>query len=114
MQVQALVQLVAAGKFGCVQFPHWFTVRRAHIRFLEQLRDRSDWPLAIEFRGGGWMTGNYRAETLAVLGRLDLAYVVVDEPQGFRSSTPPVVAATSRSPWSGSTATTPRPTRSRT
>ena len=63
MQAQALAPLAAAGKLGCVllQFPHWFTARRAHIRYLEQLRDRSDWPLAIEFRGGGWMTDNYRA-----------------------------------------------------
>jgi uncharacterized protein YecE (DUF72 family) len=51
--------------------------------------------LAIEFRGGGWMTDNYRAETLALLERLGFSYVVVDEPQGFRSSTPPVVASTS-------------------
>lgn len=41
------------------------------------------------------MTDNYRAETLALLERLGFAYVVVDEPQGFRSSTPPVVASTS-------------------
>jgi uncharacterized protein YecE (DUF72 family) len=41
------------------------------------------------------MTDNYRAGTLALLEKLGLAYVVVDEPQGFRSSTPPVVAATS-------------------
>ena len=86
MQAQALALLVAAGKLGCVlfQFPHWFTARRAHIRYLEQLRERSDWPLA----------DNYRARTLAFLEKLGLAYVVVDEPQGFRSSTPPVVALT--------------------
>jgi uncharacterized protein YecE (DUF72 family) len=69
MQVQALAPLVAAGKLGCVlfQFPHWFTARRAHIRYLKRLRARSDWPIAIEFRGGGWMTDNYRAETLSLL-----------------------------------------------
>ena len=97
MQAQALAPLAAAGKLGCVlfQFPRWFLARRAHIRYLEQLGERSDWPIAVEFRGGGWMTDNYRAETLALLERLGFAYVVVDEPQGFRSSTPPVVAATS-------------------
>ena len=97
MQTQALAPLAEAGKLGSVlfQFPHWFTARRAHIRYLEQLRDRSDWPLGVEFRGGGWMTGNYRASTLSFLEKLGIAYVVVDQPQGFRSSTPPVVAATS-------------------
>lgn len=39
------------------------------------------------------MTDNFRARTLALLEKLHLAYVVVDEPQGFRSSTPPIVAA---------------------
>lgn len=60
MQVQALLPLAAAGKLGCVlfQFPRWFTAWHAHIRHLEQLRDRSDWPIAVEFRGGGWMTNN--------------------------------------------------------
>jgi uncharacterized protein YecE (DUF72 family) len=41
------------------------------------------------------MTDNYRARTFALLEKLGMAYVVVDEPQGFRSSTPPVVASTS-------------------
>lgn len=41
------------------------------------------------------MTDNYRARTLSFLEELGAAYVVVDEPQGFPSSTPPVVAATS-------------------
>ena len=41
------------------------------------------------------MTDNYRAKTLGLFEKLGLAYVVVDEPQGFRSSTPPVVASTS-------------------
>jgi hypothetical protein len=29
------------------------------------------------------MTNNYRARTFALLEKLGLAYVVVDEPQGF-------------------------------
>jgi uncharacterized protein YecE (DUF72 family) len=41
------------------------------------------------------MTDNYRASTLSFLEKLGMAYVVVDEPQGFRSSTPPIVASTS-------------------
>ena len=30
----------------------WFTARRDHIDYLKRLRDRSDWPIAVEFRGG--------------------------------------------------------------
>jgi uncharacterized protein YecE (DUF72 family) len=77
------------------QFPHWFTARRDNIDYLQQLRERVEWPIAIEFRGGGWMTDNYRARTLSLLENLGMAYVVVDEPQGSRSSTPPIVASTS-------------------
>jgi uncharacterized protein YecE (DUF72 family) len=97
MQGQALAPLIAAGKLGCVlfQFPRWFTARRDHIDYIQRLRENSDWPIAVEFRGGGWMTDNYRAKTLSLLEKLGVAYVVVDEPQGFRSSTPPIVASTS-------------------
>ena len=97
MQSQALAPLIAAGKLGCMlfQFPRWFTARRDHIDYLKRLRNRSDWPMAVEFRGGGWMTDDHRARTLSLLETLGFAYVVVDEPQGFRSSTPPVVASTS-------------------
>ncbi|MFO1152735.1 MAG: DUF72 domain-containing protein [Rhodospirillales bacterium] len=96
MQAQALAPLAAAGKLGCMlfQFPHWFTARRDNISYLQRLREWSEWPLAVEFRGGGWMTDNYRTRTLSFLEKLGFAYVVVDEPQGFRSSTPAVVAAT--------------------
>ena len=76
------------------QFPHWFTARRDNIDYLQRLRERTAWSIAVEFRGGGWMTDNYRARTLSLLEKLGMAYVVVDEPQGFRSSTPPLVAST--------------------
>jgi uncharacterized protein YecE (DUF72 family) len=97
MQTQALAPLAAAGKLGCMlfQFPHWFTARRDNIDYLQRLRERTAWPIAVEFRGGGWMTDNYRARTLSLLEKLGMAYVVVDEPQGFPSSTPPLVASTS-------------------
>jgi hypothetical protein len=35
------------------------------------------------------MTDNYQARTLALLKKLGMSYVVVGEPQGLRSSTPP-------------------------
>ena len=115
MQVQALAPLVAAGKLGCMlfQFPHWFTARRDNVDYLQRLRERTPWAIAVEFRGGGWMTDNYRARTLSLLEKLGMAYVVVDEPQGFRSSTPPIVASTGPLAVSGSRGTMPRHTKSR-
>jgi hypothetical protein len=41
------------------------------------------------------MTDNYLARTLSISEKLGMSYVVVDEPQGFHSSTPLVVASTS-------------------
>jgi uncharacterized protein YecE (DUF72 family) len=54
------------------QLAHWFTVRRDNIDYLQQLRERLKWPIAVEFRGGGWMTNNYRARTLSLLEKLGI------------------------------------------
>jgi uncharacterized protein YecE (DUF72 family) len=94
----ALEPLRAAGKLGAVlfQFPPWFTRSRAGIAYLEELAARTaGWPVAVEFRGGGWMSDEAAAKTLRLLEELGLAYVSVDEPQGFDNSVPPVAAATS-------------------
>jgi uncharacterized protein YecE (DUF72 family) len=94
---KALAPLADAGKLGAVlfQFPPWFTRSRAAIDYLAEIRERlPDWPLAVEFRGGGWMVEGAAARTLRLLDELGLSYVSVDEPQGFDSSTPPVAAAT--------------------
>ncbi len=93
---EALAPLAEAAKLGCVlfQFPPWFRRNRANTDYLRQLPDRLPYPLAVEFRGGGWMDESARKDTLALLEDLELAYVVVDEPQGFRSSTPTVLACT--------------------
>jgi uncharacterized protein YecE (DUF72 family) len=93
----ALEPLAAAGKLGAVlfQFPPWFTVSAGHADYLRALPERlPGFRLAVEFRGGGWLEGAAAASTLDLLEEAGLAYVCVDEPQGFRSSTPPVVAAT--------------------
>ena len=93
----ALMPLHSAGKLGAVffQFPQWFTNRRDNREYLDQLPERlPDYQLAVEFRHGSWLDGDSAGKTLKQLERLGLAYVSVDEPQGFASSVPPVVAAT--------------------
>jgi hypothetical protein len=60
------------GAVQLFQFAHWFTVRRDNIDYLQQLRERLKWPIAVEFRGGGWMTNNYRARTLSLLEKLGM------------------------------------------
>ncbi len=93
----ALLPLHSAGKLGAVflQFPKWFTNRRDNRRYLDSLADRlPEYDVAVEFRHGSWFSGESGPKTLQQLERQGLAYVCVDEPQGFDSSVPPVIAAT--------------------
>jgi uncharacterized protein YecE (DUF72 family) len=96
MHIEALRPLAEAGKLGWMlfQFPPWFRKNRASVDYLRDLRERLPWPIAVEFRGGGWMEADRQSRTLKLLEDLGLAYVSVDEPQGFASSIPPVVACT--------------------
>jgi uncharacterized protein YecE (DUF72 family) len=93
----ALDPLARASKLGAIlfQFPHWFVRSRANIAYLHELAERSRFRIAVEFRGGTWMEEDRRDRTLGLLEELGMTYVVVDEPQGFKSSVPPVVACTS-------------------
>jgi uncharacterized protein YecE (DUF72 family) len=95
---RALAPLHEAGKLGAVlfQFPHWFRAGhrgREHIR--KVVAELDPFPIAVEFRGGGWLSDEAGvARTLSFLESLGIAYVAVDEPQGFPNSTPPIAVAT--------------------
>jgi uncharacterized protein YecE (DUF72 family) len=94
----ALEPLQAAGKLGAVlfQYPPWFAISRANKDEIARAKELlPDFRLAIEFRNGTWMSERNRSETLSFLRDNDLIYVSVDEPQGFRTSIPPVAEATS-------------------
>ncbi|MDQ3973355.1 MAG: DUF72 domain-containing protein [Actinomycetota bacterium] len=95
---EALLPLHSAGKLGAVffQFPSWFRPGRASRAYLEQLPERlPEYQVAVEFRHGSWLSDeDDRRRTLELLERLGVAYVCVDEPQGFESSMPPVLVAT--------------------
>lgn len=96
--LSALDPLVEAGKLGVIlfQFPPWFTIKRANKEYLKEVRNRcSPLRVAVEFRNATWFDGDNRKETMEFLRRHHLPYVVVDMPQGHRSSVPPVVEATS-------------------
>jgi len=97
MFTSALRPLADAGKLGAVlfQFPHWFAASRQNVAYLRELGERSPAQPAIEFRGAGWMKEDKQERTLELLREIGATYVVVDEPQGFTTSVPPVVACTS-------------------
>jgi uncharacterized protein YecE (DUF72 family) len=51
--------------------------------------------IAMELRNSVWLSEKNQAMTLDFLRRNDLPFVCVDEPQGFKSSVPPVAEVTS-------------------
>ena len=93
----ALKPLDGAGKLGVVvfQFPFWFMPRRESFDHIDECRERlSKYRIAVEFRNQYWLDSNNLEETLSFLRRKGLSFVAVDEPQGFKSSVPPVVDIT--------------------
>jgi uncharacterized protein YecE (DUF72 family) len=96
---EALEPLREGGKLGFVllQYPAWFPISRTNKQQIVRARELfPDWRLAIEFRNRTWMSDKNQEETLQFLRGEGLIYTCVDEPQGFVSSIPPVVAATAR------------------
>jgi uncharacterized protein YecE (DUF72 family) len=93
----ALRPLHEAGKLGAVlvQFPRWFGPKEANRDEIRQIGERlGPYRGCVEFRNGRWLEREECEATLELLEGLGLSYVCVDEPQGFPSSVPPVVAAT--------------------
>ncbi len=93
----ALMPLHSAGKLGVVlfQLPPYVYPTRGSFGYLKWVAaELEDFQLAVEFRNGRWLDEENMTDTLDFLERHSLAYVCVDEPQGFKSSVPPVVAVT--------------------
>jgi uncharacterized protein YecE (DUF72 family) len=95
--LSALDPLVEAGKLGALlfQFPPWFGIRKSNKEYMLEVAARCR-PLrpVFEFRNATWFEGGNRDETLDFLRAHKLPYVSVDMPQGYKSSMPPVLAAT--------------------
>jgi uncharacterized protein YecE (DUF72 family) len=95
--VDVLAPLHQAGKLGAIvfQFPKWVFPNNHTKDYLWQVKDRlGPYRGAVEFRNEIWMQPAERENTLALLGDAGFSYICVDEPQGFKSSVPPVAAAT--------------------
>jgi uncharacterized protein YecE (DUF72 family) len=94
----ALEPLREAGKLGAVllQFPPWFPISRRNKEYIVACAQRAaPRRVAVEFRNRTWMTEDNQKETLEFLAAHRLPYVCVDMPQGYPSSIPPVLTATS-------------------
>lgn len=93
----AIAPLQQAGKLDAVlfQFPPWFVYRPSNLEHILRCTDiLAGYQLAVEFRHQSWFAEKHGEQVLAFEREHGLAHVVVDEPQGFASSIPPVWEAT--------------------
>jgi uncharacterized protein YecE (DUF72 family) len=93
---EALEPLIDAKKLGAVfvQFPKWVFPSNEARELILETRQRLDLPIAVEFRHGSWFNEKNAERTIKFLQDNKIPYVAVDEPQGFKSSVPPVVIPT--------------------
>jgi uncharacterized protein YecE (DUF72 family) len=93
----AIEPLRASGKLGMVhfQFAPWVLRNRdghAHVRHcVEALQD---YTVSVEFRNKTWFDEAHVGSTLAFERELNVVHTVVDGPQGFSNSVPPVWEST--------------------
>jgi uncharacterized protein YecE (DUF72 family) len=98
MFLEALQPLRETGQLGSIllQYPRWFfPISKSRDEILEAREHLAEQPFAVEFRNGKWFNEKNAERTLRFLTDNRIPYVMVDEPQGMRSSVPPLVAVTS-------------------
>ena len=94
---RALLPLDSSGKLGVVlfQFPPYVYPGSSALEHILLCKERlPQYQLAIEFRNSMWLSERHRADTFTFLRENGLAFVAVDEPQGFKSSVLPIAEAT--------------------
>ncbi|MFN8621841.1 MAG: DUF72 domain-containing protein [Chloroflexota bacterium] len=94
----ALEPLRESGQLGSIllQYPKWFFPISESRDAILEARDRlAPLLVAVELRNGSWFNEKNAERTLRFLDDHDLPFVMVDEPQGFKSSVPLVEAVTS-------------------
>ncbi len=93
-----LQPLRASGQLGSVllQYPRWFfPTSESRDLILEAKQRLGDVRCAVELRSETWFNDKNRERTLHFLADNAIPFVMVDGPQGLRSSVPPIVAVTS-------------------
>ena len=96
--LDGLEPLGAAGQLGAVilQYPRWFfPISESREQILEARERLGEVRSAVELRNASWFNEKNAERTLRFLTDNAIPFVIVDEPQGMRSSVPPVVSVTS-------------------
>lgn len=95
--IEALAPLRLNGKLGLVhfQFPPWVVrnpAGRAHVAHcIERMAGHV---VSVEFRHRSWYAPGHTDATLAFERELGVVHTIVDGPQGFDNSVPPIWATT--------------------
>jgi uncharacterized protein YecE (DUF72 family) len=98
LYMAGLEPLRASGQLGSVllQFPRWFFPTSESRDLILEARQRlGEVRSAVEFRSETWFNEKNRDRTLQFLTENSIPLVMVDGPQGLRSSVPPLTAVTS-------------------
>jgi uncharacterized protein YecE (DUF72 family) len=93
-----LAPLAERGQLGSIllQYPKWVFPSSENRALIEDAAERLDgWKVAVEFRNGSWLNEKNTERTTRFLAERNIPFVMVDEPQGFKSSVPPQVLVTS-------------------
>lgn len=98
MFLEGLEPLRAASQLGAVilQYPRWFfPISESRDAILEARSHLGDLRSAVELRNASWFNEKNAERTLRFLADNRIPFVIVDEPQGMKSSVPPIAAVTS-------------------
>jgi uncharacterized protein YecE (DUF72 family) len=96
--LEGLEPLRESGQLGSIllQYPRWFFPLSENRQQILEAKERlGDVKCAVEFRHGSWLNEKNAERTIRFLSDNDIPLVMVDGPQGLKSSMPPVVAVTS-------------------
>jgi uncharacterized protein YecE (DUF72 family) len=98
MFLDGLEPLRESGQLGSIllQYPRWFfPIGQSRDEILEAKERLGGQPVAVELRNASWFNEKNSERTLRFLSDNQIPFVMVDAPQGMRSSVPPIVAVTS-------------------
>lgn len=92
-----LEPLDASGQLGSVllQYPRWFFPVSESREEILRARERLGMQVAVELRNATWFNDKNLDRTMRFLGDNAIPFVMVDGPQGSKSSVPPIDAVTS-------------------
>ncbi|HEY8740613.1 MAG TPA: DUF72 domain-containing protein [Candidatus Dormibacteraeota bacterium] len=94
---RAIEPLREAGRLGAVflQFPRWVFPSNQNRELILDARRKLGVEVAAEFRNASWFNEKNAERTLRFLEEHKVPYVMIDGPQGLKSSIPPIAAVTS-------------------